>query len=170
MFNFQEKMLMLKDKYKLTWEAWGIKSNKSAAAIKKLFEADANPTVATLDSVLPSLGASLFILTDEEAELLNSAKVLEEKVASLERLCEIQQSRIETFDSETQKQSDHEKELMQAIKQQQETINTYIQRMYAREQAVDRKDARIVQLEKALGIWDVEKMSKTNNDTSSNEK
>ena len=170
MFNFQEKMLMLKDKYKLTWEAWGIKSNKSAAAIKKLFEADANPTVATLDSVLPSLGASLFILTDEEAELLNSAKVLEEKVASLERLCEIQQSRIETFDSETQKQSDHEKELMQAIKQQQDTINTYIQRMYAREQAVDRKDARIVQLEKALGIWDVEKMSKTNNDTSNNEK
>ncbi len=141
-----------------------MKSNKSAAAIKKLFEADANPTVATLDSVLPAVGASLYILTDEEAELLNSAKVLEEKVAALERLCEIQQSRIETFDAETQKQSDHEKELMQAIKQQQETINTYIQRMYAREQAVDRKDARIVQLEKALGIWDVEKIANNNSD------
>lgn len=155
MFSFQEKMLMLKDKFKLTWDAWGMKSNKSAAAIKKLFEADANPTVATLDSVLPAVGASLYILTDEEAALLNSASILEEKVASLEHLCEIQRSRIETFDAETQKHSDHEKELMQTIKQQQETINTYIQRMYAREQAVDRKDARIVMLEKALGIWEV---------------
>lgn len=153
MFNFQEKMLMLKDKYRLTWEAWGMKSNKSAAAIKKLFEADANPTVATLDSVLPSIGASLYILTDEEAELLNSANVMEEKIQSLERLCEIQRARIETFDEETKKHNEHEKELMQTIKHQQDVIDTYIQRMYAREQAIDRKDARIVELSKRLGIW-----------------
>lgn len=86
-----------------------MKSNKSAAAIKKLFEADANPTVATLDSVLPSVGASLFILTDEEAEMLNSANVMEEKIQSLERLCEIQRARIETFDEERRSRTNTKK-------------------------------------------------------------
>lgn len=42
---------------------------------------------------------------------------------------------------------------MQTIKHQQDVIDTYIQRMYAREQAIDRKDARIVELSRRLGIW-----------------
>lgn len=153
MFNMRDKMLWLKELRGLTWEEWGNKCSRPADSMKKLSAADANPTIATLDSVLSVVDASLEIVTNEQREWLDKMDVIKERISSLENLCEIQKKRIETFDTETEKHSDHERELMGTIKHQQEVIDTYIQRMYAREQAIDRKDARIVELSKRLGIW-----------------
>lgn len=153
MFNMRDKMLWLKELRGLTWEEWGEKCNRAADSLKKLSGADSNPTVSTLDSVLPAVDASLEIVTAEQREWLDKMDVINERLKYYEQLCEIQRARIETFDAETENHTAHEKELMQTIKHQQEVIDTYIQRMYSREQAIDRKDARIVELSKRLGIW-----------------
>lgn len=137
----------------ITWDEWGEKCNRTGAAIKKLTEEDANPTVSTLNGILPAVGASLEILTDEDRVKLESYDIMIEKMKALEQLRDIQTSRIETLDEEIRKRDERTSELLQTISKQQDTIYAYIHRMESREQAIDRKDARIVELEKRLGIW-----------------
>lgn len=153
MFMLKNVLLNLKRERCLTWEAWAEACNRTPAALKKIVDDDSNPTAATLSSILAPLGASLEVITVERLEQLNSVDSLIERVNALEELCEIQRSRIEKLDEESTMYDEKTKELMETIKKQQSTIDTYIQRMYSREQAIDRKDARIVELEKRLGIW-----------------
>lgn len=146
MFNVKTSILKLKNMRGITWDAWGEKCSRSGASIKKLMDEDSNPTVSTLNSILPSVGASLEIITDEEREILDNYGATTEKLQAMEKLHEIQTARIATFDEENRKKDERIADLILTIKKQQDTIETFMHRMEGREHAVDRKDAVIHQL------------------------
>lgn len=152
MFNVKTSILKLKSLRNLTWDAWGEKCSRSGASIKKLLDEDSNPTVSTLNSILPVVGASLQIITTEEQEILDGYGAMVEKLQALETLREIQTARIATFDEENRKKDERIADLIQTIKKQQETIETFMRRMERRENAADRKDAALHQLLVEKGV------------------
>lgn len=115
----------------------------------------ANPNMETFVDMANACGANVILETadSKRAEMLGDIEDLRlEYSAKIEELAKVngELERLRALYDEQTKQST---KLTATIDKQQDTIDHYIIRMEKAEEAIYRKDERIVELSKRLGIW-----------------
>lgn len=117
----------------------------------------ANPNMETFVDLANACGADVILQTEssKRAEIRGDVEDIRleyaEKLEELDR-AKAEIKRLRDLHDEQLKQNS---ELSSAVKKQQDTIDRFISRMEKAEDAMYRKDARIVELSKACGMWDV---------------
>ena len=123
---------------------------------------DADPKLSTLLLILDACGVELRLDTERSREALISGDIAayrEEMEASRSSL-ESAKKDLEFFKSRYEELIDKNTALTKTVEKQQAQIEKYMQRMenadnalYASQEDVRRKDARIVELSKKLDMW-----------------
>ena len=153
MLTIRNKIMEIRQARGITWETWATKVHKTVETLKKQVAVEANPTVETLSELLRPLGAALYVLTDEERAELDSLPELRQRLAALEEQKGIFEDNRKAKEEEILRQSAIIKKQEENIAKLQKMLEDESESARLKDAAIVRKDARIVELSKRLGIW-----------------
>lgn len=155
----KNKILQLRKDNSMSWELWAELSGKTVETLKKQMTDDANPTLATLISVLAPLHASLEILTEQERSDLAQIEVLRDRVSAMEKLLTDARADREKLDGQitalsisNESLSKQNEQLQKMIEKLEITLDKKEQSIERKEEVIARKDTVIAELLRKGGV------------------
>ena len=123
--------------------------------ILTFFKGDADCKLSTLLMILTAVGADLRIDTERSREAIMSGDIAtyRNEAAALRTACADAEAARDAIQERYSELIDKNTALTKTIEKQQEIIFKYVERMERAENALYRKDERIVELSKRLDIW-----------------
>lgn len=147
----RQKILQIRKDIGLSWESWAEQSSRSIETLKKQISEDANPTLATVVSILAPLHATLEVMTDADKEQLAQADILRERVDALEKLLADARSDRDKLGGQISDLTKANETMAMQMEQQQKIITRLETMIDRKEEIVQKKDAALERKDAVIG-------------------